>query len=67
MHDSLDQASTLHDHDKLDQIEENDEVAQHRHHLKQYEECLTEIIGLDTCVGRQLDSLSLAIRHDVIR
>ena len=51
MHDSLNQTSTLHDNDKLDQVEENDEVAHHRHHLEQDEECLAEIVGLNTCVA----------------
>ena len=51
MHDGFDQASTLHDNDELDQVEENDEVAQHRHHLEQHEKSLTEVIGVNTCVG----------------
>jgi hypothetical protein len=50
MYDGLDQASTLHDHDKLDQVEENDEVAQHRHHLEHHKESLTEVVGVNTCV-----------------
>jgi len=61
VNDSLDQAGTLHYDDHLDQVEEDDKVAKHCHHLEGSEECLTEVIRINACIGWQFNALRFSI------